>query len=228
MKTNKWICAFAGFLFLTAVLLQVIDSCCFSHSFYVKEYAKNHTAETIGMSEETLMETTQELLDYLKDKRDDLVVYGEVNGQKREIFDAREKRHMVDVKNLYRNAMNVKWAAVAVSAALIAFCAVRKKGSFYELLRDSFKFGGLLLAMFVIFILIWAIADFNGFWISFHYLLFDNELFFLDPNTEILINMVPETFFFDLVTRIILVFFAIMTVCAGGLLVYGKKAADAA
>lgn len=228
MKTNKWICAFAGFLFLTAVLLEVIDSCCFSHSFYVQEYAKNNTAAVIGMSEETLMETTDELLDYLKDKRDDLVVYGEVNGKNREIFDQREKRHMVDVKNLYQTAMKVKLIAFAVSIAVIAVCVLRRKALLFEWLRDSFRYGGLLLAVFVIFILIWAVADFNGFWIQFHYLLFDNELFFLDPNTEILINMVPETFFFDLVTRIILVFFAVLTVFGGGLMIYGKKAADAA
>lgn len=227
MKTNKWVCAFAGFLLLTAILLQVIDSCCFMRSFYVSEYAKNKTAETIGMTDEVLMETTEELLDYLKDKRQDLVVYGEVKGVEREIFDAREKRHMVDVKELYQNAMKVKWAAFVISVALFAAMVLLHKGSLYENLRDGVRYGGLLLGMFTAFILIWAVADFNGFWMQFHYLLFDNDLFLLNPNTEILINMVPETFFFDLVTRIIIVFFAIVALITAGLFAAGKRLRNA-
>lgn len=223
MKTNKLLCALCGFLFLVSVLLQVVDSCCFARSFYVSEYAKNGTAASIGMSEEGLMRTTDALLDYLKDRRDDLIVYETVHGTEREIFDTREKLHMIDVKNLYRNAMRVKAAAFAAAAVLFAYMVLKRKDRPYAVLRDSFRRGGSLLGLFILFVLVWAVADFNGFWIQFHYILFDNELFFLDPNTEILINMVPETFFFDLVTRIILVFLAVMTACGACMLILKKR-----
>ena len=134
---------------------------------------------------------------------------------------------MVDVKELYQNAMKVKWAAFVISVALFAVMVLLHKGSLYENLRDGVRYGGLLLGMFTAFILIWAVADFNGFWMQFHYLLFDNDLFLLNPNTEILINMVPETFFFDLVTRIIIVFFAIVALITAGLFAAGKRLRNA-
>ena len=213
----------AGLLLLIAVLLQVIDSCCFDRSFYVSEYGKNKTAEVIGMSEDALMETTDVLLDYLKDRRQDILVTQTVRGKDREIFDLRETMHMEDVKKLYQNAMTVKWAAMIVSVVLFGWTILQNRDRAFETLRDGLKNGGILLALFTAFIMIWAIADFNGFWISFHYLLFDNELFFLNPNTEILINMVPESFFFDLVTRIILVFFGLITVGTVGMVIWGKR-----
>ena len=37
----------------------------------------------------------------------------------------------------------------------------------------------------------------------FHHIFFRNDLWLLDPNTDILIMMVPETFFFHLVFRIL-------------------------
>jgi len=53
---------------------------------------------------------------------------------------------------------------------------------------------------------LYAALDFNSFWTSFHLLFFSNNLWLLDPSTDILIMMVPGEFFFDLVIRIILLF----------------------
>ena len=52
-----------------------------------------------------------------------------------------------------------------------------------------------LLALF-------AALDFNTFWTNFHRVFFTNDLWLLDPRTDILIQMVPGQFFFDLVMRI--------------------------
>ena len=49
----------------------------------------------------------------------------------------------------------------------------------------------------------YAFLDFNEFWTMFHHIFFRNDLWLLDPNTDILIMMVPETFFFHLVFRIL-------------------------
>ena len=53
------------------------------------------TAEQMGMSHEELMASTNVLLDYLKDKRDDIKIEVTVNGEKVQMFDERETLHMV-------------------------------------------------------------------------------------------------------------------------------------
>ena len=55
---------------------------------------------------------------------------------------------------------------------------------------------------------IWILADFNGFWTTFHQVFFSNDLWLLNPYTDLMINLFPEAFFNHLVVRIILWFLA--------------------
>ena len=53
---------------------------------------------------------------------------------------------------------------------------------------------------------IWAFCDFTGLWESFHRLFFRNDLWLLNPRTDLMINMFPEDFFFHMVIRIAVMF----------------------
>ena len=55
-----------------------------------------------------------------------------------------------------------------------------------------------------------AYVDFTRFWTLFHHIFFRNDLWLLNPSTDILIMMVPEGFFYDLVFRIVTYFLAMV------------------
>lgn len=217
----------AGLLVLLGVLLTVIDGLCFAKGFYEYEYQKGAQAEKIGMSEEGLMDATVTLLDYLKDRRDDIVVKTEVHQTEREVYNEREKLHMVDVKQLYQNACTARNLFLLIAAGLFCFLYFTHKVSFLHDLYRGWKDALLLMILFVSFIAIWCIADFNGFWMQFHYIFFDNDLFLLDPNTSIMINMFPESFFFDIVAGIILIFVLVIGICTFMLRHFSKNEAAA-
>lgn len=224
MRKNKILFSISFFCLIISLLLTIIDINCFDESFYQKEYIKNNTTAETGMSEEDLWDTTEVLFDYLHDFRDDLNVQHEVNGTVREIFDSREKTHMVDVKNLYLNTIKVRNILAIVGIILFSIsCLLSKKPIYISNMYIGYKRSVALLFSIIFAILIYAAIDFNSFWIQFHYLFFTNDLFFLDPNTEILINMVPEQFFFDLVMRIILMFISSVIVLFGLLYYLNKK-----
>ncbi len=206
MRKNKILFGISFFCLIISLLLTIIDLNCFDQSFYQKEYVQNNTSEETGMNEEDLWDTTLVLFDYLHDARDDLSVQHEVNGTVREIFDSREKAHMVDVKNLYLNTIVVRNVLAIVGLILFVVAILLNKKNWITSMYIGYKRSLGLLFVIILAILIYAAIDFNSFWIQFHYLFFTNDLFFLDPNTEILINMVPEQFFFDLVIRIIFMF----------------------
>lgn len=206
MRKNKILFGISFFCLIISLLLTIIDLNCFDQSFYQKEYVQNNTSEETGMNEEDLWDTTLVLFDYLHDARDDLSVQHEVNGTVREIFDSREKAHMVDVKNLYLNTIVVRNVLAIVGSILFVVSVLLNKKDWITSMYIGYKRSLGLLFVIILAILIYAAIDFNSFWIQFHYLFFTNDLFFLDPNTEILINMVPEQFFFDLVIRIIFMF----------------------
>ena len=203
MKIADILSTIAGFLLSAAIIATVIDVVSFDRSFYEAEYRKNDTVSYTGMSAEDNLRATDTLLDYLQDKRQDIVCTAEVSGTEREVFNERETLHMVDVKALYQNAIRVRNGCVITAAILLVLSVLIGKKSFFSVLRSGWKNGILLTGAVLLFIAIWALADFNQFWTNFHLLFFDNDLWLLDPNTSIMINLFPGSFFFDLVTRII-------------------------
>lgn len=196
---------------LIGILLHVIFFTAMNRNFYFYEYDKGNQAEVIGMSDDDLMKATDTLLDYLKDKRDDIKVEANVSGYDREVFNERETLHMKDVKALYQHASLARWILLISGAGiLIIVYALNKGHNSIRSFRSGYHYALCFIGIFVGFILIWAVADFYDFWMDFHYLFFDNDLFILDPNTSIMINMFPETFFSDLVLLIIAIYGAVL------------------
>jgi integral membrane protein (TIGR01906 family) len=209
MKIAKAFSAIGCFLLGLTLLVSIIDWQCFLPSFYQEEYQKNQTAELIGMSQEDLDKATNALLDYLRDKRQDIVVTAVVNGSSQEVYNDRETRHMVDVKALYQRAILLRNLALAAGAVMIAAVIYLHRKDWHYYLRFGYRTGMSVLLVLIAAIAVYASSDFYAFWYHFHELLFTNDLWLLDPNTSIMINMVPGSFFSDLVMRIILWFTAI-------------------
>lgn len=212
MKLTKIGTILASLMFFIGILLTVIFTISFDQRFYVDEYTANHQAEKIGMSEEDLMKSTNTLLDYLQDRRDDIVVEATIDGNPVEVFNERETLHMVDVKALFQKALTARDILLWGGLALLVLLLVKHRDGWLSLLQNAYRKSLWILGIVLAGLGIWAIADFYDFWVDFHYLFFTNTLFFLDPNTSIMINMFPENFFFDLVIRILIVFAVIAAV----------------
>ena len=212
MKTRrcKYECVLGTTLVLVALFLCVVRFISFSLPFYAYEYKKNQVSDVVCMNDEDLMDTTHVLFDYIQGKRDSLVIEKEINGTTREVFTGRELLHMVDVRHLYANSMRVMLWCFVGGCLLIGHSIALQKHARRSIMLFGYKYALLILSFFVVVLTTLAIADFDAFWVNFHYLLFDNELFFLDPNQSILVNMVPDQFFFDLVMAILVCFSCIV------------------
>ena len=90
------------------MVLSTIDFWCFNRDFYQNEYSKLNTASEIKISEEDLDKATDVLLSYLKDRNKTLDISANIDGVNREIFNDREKAHMVDVRDLYLNVITLR------------------------------------------------------------------------------------------------------------------------
>lgn len=199
--------AFAASISVILILLiSAIDVNCFRRSFYEREYAAMNTAADLHMSHEDLMKATETLLDYLQDKRSDIQVTINVYGLEREAFNERETLHMVDVKQLYQFALIVRIAAIGCLAGSLWLLWRRKKGDMLMMLAQAYQKCAIVFVCFVAMLGIWALCDFTALWESFHRLFFRNDLWLLNPYTDLMINMFPEDFFFHMVMRIALMF----------------------
>lgn len=214
-KLLRILSAVCGAFVVLGVILNCVNFFCFQKSFYQREYQKLDTAEQIGMSGADLQAATDALLDYLRGRREDLHVQATIGGQQREVFNQREILHMVDVRTLYLWAMRIGNGLLILAAAfyLWAWIGGRDKAAVLGgYLQGNYILLGLIAALGI-----YAALDFNSFWTGFHKIFFTNDLWLLDPRTDILIQMVPEQFFFDLVMRIVVsaaVIIAVLMVAA--------------
>lgn len=173
--------------------------------WYQKEYLKYGVLDDLEMEVEDVMHVTKEMMAYLRGNREDLEVHTIVNGSPREFFNDREKAHMVDVKNLFLGGLDLRLGACVVFIASLVIL-IFSKANWKKLLPESFLMGvGGFIVLLGIFAGLIA-TDFNKYFVIFHEIFFDNDLWILDWKTDLLIRMLPEGFFFDMVVRISSIF----------------------
>lgn len=203
-----------GIALSLALFLSALDWACFDRAFYRAHYADLRTAQSIGISEEDLRGATERLLDYIQLKAPNLdyeiLLLNEAPPRAEPMFNTREVAHMADVRALYRGAMAFRAAMLLLAGLCLAGIALRRlrgrrawRASAWRALRQGQVLGLAALAAALAAVGVWALVDFQGFWTRFHLLVFDNDLWILNPATDRLILMVPQAFFSALVERIV-------------------------
>lgn len=202
-KINEGLTTFAIVCFIFGLLVTMFNLAVFNERFFETQYKALNTAESMNMSDEDLMLGTHTLLDYLQNKRDDINVEVVVEGKNVPMFNQKEIDHMVDVKDLFTGLNSLQMAAYVIFIILIVALTITNRMS--SLTNSIYRALGVYL--FVIGgIALYAFIDFSGFWVIFHKVLFSNDLWLLNPNTDRMINMFPEVFFNRLVIRVMIHF----------------------
>ena len=205
-------------LLITGLLLTSIEWVAFDMDYYDREYEKLGVSQSTGMSQEHLLNTTEELLNYIKGKRDDLNISAIVHGQERLVFNQREIDHMVDVKELFTLSFRLRWIFLGAFGILVAVLAWLKGKEALRNLSISYLTVLAILGVLSLILLVLIFIDFTAVWNGFHYIFFSNDLWILNPETDILIQMVPEDFFYDTVIRVLSLFgsaLAALAICPG-------------
>ncbi|MBE6014866.1 MAG: TIGR01906 family membrane protein [Lachnospiraceae bacterium] len=207
------LCVIASLSFIVAMVVASVEINISNESFFITEYEKCRVDMDLGMDMEDIKEVSSEMMKYLYGTRDDLVVYTTLRGSYREFFNDREKAHMVDVKNMLQTAIAVRRIALVLCALCIAaVIAINRKRTIYYLSRGYIYTTAAVAAFFggvYVFILI---NGFTEFWERFHGVFFTNDLWLLDPRTDMMILLLPEQFFSDLVLKSVMVFALIIVV----------------
>jgi integral membrane protein (TIGR01906 family) len=192
-----------GTSFILALVFNAIFTNVFMLERYEKHYLETAMDQQLDLPYETVVEATAILFAYVKDQREDMILNIEFEGQSESYYNQREIDHMVDVKNLYLNAVKVYQASlwVFVLSALILF---KLKSLKLNDIKSAFIMGLGLVGAILVAIGISASVDFQAFWIQFHKLFFTNDLWLLNPLTDRMIVMFNLDFFMKLVLDILL------------------------
>lgn len=207
----------ASICLIIALLIGSVELCCFyQRDFWRDTFAEEQSYETVGMSLEDETALAHYMLDYLQGKYGELTYITTMWGEQRDFFNQREKDHMIDVQALNLNAVHVMRISVELFVLfLIVLLAISFKTSARDYahnmilltLARSFLAAIAIVALLMIAGIIFAVSDFDYFWRCFHYIFFPgNDLWLLDPNVDMLINVTTGTLFEKLVARCALLF----------------------
>ncbi len=211
---------------MTVLLFTSIEAAVYwTPGYFEKEYTKYNVTEAVSMNMEDLLDVTHQMMAYLRGKRDNLHVETTMGGVKREFFNDREIAHMEDVRGLFLGAISLRRGCLMVMALCLILLLLLKT-DFKRIFPRAVCWGtGLFFAVSALIAAIIS-TDFTRYFILFHHLFFRNDLWMLDPDTDMLINIVPEGFFRDTVLHIGIIYFLsvllIFAICLGFMRKYGK------
>jgi len=203
------------------ILLSVsVFTPAFNLGYYSREYDLYQIPESIGVSKSELMDVTENLLNYMRGKDESLNAVAVVRGEEREFFNQKEALHMADVRELITGGFFLRNLCIAFFIAACIYTGVKK--DYAQALHLSFLYLTSVLTAAALLIIVISL-DFDRSFTVFHKIFFNNDLWILDPATDLLINIVPFNFFVDLAKLIAAIFSAL---CAAALIVLkvaGKK-----
>lgn len=170
--------------------------------------------------EDGLMAVCDHMMDYLLHGKqaEDLQIEAMIGGVMRPFFNERELLHMKDVRDIFAMCIRCSIFGTILAVALQAlsrFKACHNEPKTYRLSTGIGMLIGILTAAVVCVVLVMAGGDgFGELFVNFHEVMFDNDLWLLDPRDSLLINILPEAFFFDTAVRIGGVFALLMIIYA--------------
>lgn len=109
-----------------------------------------------------------------------------------------EVTHLHDVRTLMDGIQAFAWFCLAAAVALLLFLI-----RLYRRQRFSFLPGFLAFILLTAAIILFAVLDFNRIFTLLHELLFTNDLWLLNPQTDLLIALMPEGMFMYLARKVL-------------------------
>lgn len=167
-----------------------------SQDIYRYEFKKYNIENVTGIDEENLNLAIERLSGYVVGKYETLNHEIELNGEKRLIYNNREILHMKDVRDIF-DKIKIFSSIYFLIIILMSFKYV-KLGKFIEYLYTLSKYSILGSGIVLLSMLTLILTDFSAAFYKFHEIFFTNDLWLLNPETDIMIQMLPESFFMDL------------------------------
>jgi len=184
-----------GLCAVLALVLTAAQVVIFDEDRFHEAYIEYDRYEYIGISEDDLNRVTHDLLEYMKGNREDIVMYADINGEEEMVFEEREQLHMVDVLYLMDVGFMIRNICALIAVAAILLLLVFDRKNMLKILARGYLIGFIVFFVLLIILGTAMVIDFNALFIRFHELLFDNDLWLLDPYEDIMINMFPQEFF---------------------------------
>jgi integral membrane protein (TIGR01906 family) len=185
------------FLIATNVLQLTSDV-----GFYERGFARYGVSRTTGLDAGQLRQVAEAFIAYFDGQDDALELTVEIGGARRPLFNQRELDHMRDVQQIITLVGRLQVLAGVSIVAIVALGFAVERAAFSSTLGKLCLAGGGLTLGLLVLLGGLSLVDFSSAFVQFHLLMFDNDLWILDPRRDYLIMLFPQGFWFDATMRI--------------------------
>ncbi len=208
MKTNKKlniICIALSIIVILYCLTSAIQQISNDKKYYKDYVVKNELGKQVNLDDKQIFNLYDSLIDYI-DTGDETLI--------KDNFNNREVLHMKDVHQLFNLNKQINKASMLVFYLFILmnFIIILYKEKSKTLTEKDLNIFSektklvknyiLVLIGAMLILAIFIASDFSKYFIKFHELFFDNDLWVLNPETDIMIRMLPEDYFMKMASRI--------------------------
>ena len=159
------------------IFLYAFQIVALNENNFKENYIKYDVSSITKLNLNELMEITKELLSNLKGSTNQSYL--------KKYFNEKEMLHLKDVRRLFEIGFTFKYIAMTLLLISTVYLLIKSPNIIRKIINYS------VLIVFIVFgVLILLISvDFNKYFTYFHVILFNNELWLLNPNTDLMIQM---------------------------------------
>jgi integral membrane protein (TIGR01906 family) len=162
--------------------------------FYEFGFNKYDISQTTGIAPAELKKAADGLIRYFNSGEEFINVTVIKDGAPFVLFNEKEALHLKDVKVLFQLVYKLL-IGTGIYAIIYASLTLARRQERRRLAKGLLFGGGLTLVLMAAMGIMIA-ADFEQFFLQFHLLSFANDLWLLNPNTDYLVMLFPEGFWF--------------------------------
>lgn len=178
-------------------------------------------SEATGLPDAQYPEMAHMITRYLAGETNEFQHRFIADGEPVEAFQPHEQQHMADCRALFKLDRKVLYAGAMLSVALFAVALGQR-----NLLKGCAVGLGAVIAVVVV-IAVMAAIDFDSLFILFHRLSFANDLWLLNPRTDLLIRLMPIGFFTTYAAILGVSWLALNVLMLAGAVILYKRGAKA-
>ena len=173
--------------------------------WYRRAYERYDVLSQVDMTMDDLMFVTEEMMEYLINNREELVVYTTIGGEYKDFFGPQERFHMWEVQVLFLGGLELRYISIIILLASLVVL-LWTKANLKRILPRSFwiTLGGFTATTITLALIFYF--NFSRAFVIFHEIFFDNDYWIFNPRYSYMIRVLPERLFYDMIMRVLGIF----------------------
>lgn len=185
-----------GIISLLALLCSIAASCVTNNALMEQGFLQYGDTKHFDLSPTAYKSCALSIARYLDGKSDTVP---DPRDESNCLFSENEMLHLADVRGIVNGLKGMRFVggglALCVLAALWLWGQKKKEAHFLQPVWQGFAWASGLMFTVAAALCIWALVDFEHLFLAFHRLAFANDLWLMNPQTDVMIALMPQEFF---------------------------------